>query len=554
MAMVSEIIICKGIKLDKNHINVLNYNEENMLSLCRQKAIASDDDYSFIRNRGTINTGFTYSQAIQCNYIAFQNKDYSNKWFFAFIDNVKYVGENNTEISYTIDSFATWWDYWTKKNCFIERQHVLDDTIGSNTIPENIDVGEVFCESATEDTSLSEYYYIGVLSSFNPTENSNQGQQYSKITCFTKNIFAKQIFLFRGDTTTSIQYLQLFLYHTNKLGHIADIQDIFIIPDFLIEARELIQYNGTIDIGGTNYNYSFWGLSNSFSIKSFNTTITKRHSFSDYTPKNNKCFVYPYNYLFVTNNIGSNNIYKYEDFYSNDCVFCNEGVISIGGSIQCVPLAYKGSMRNDDEALSIAKYPTLPWNSDSYTNWLTSNAMDMQTGILGTVLNSAVGGLGMIAGGSAGAEVNTNKGSQMVSSGGNFISGAFSSYTNMLNQFYKATLLPSMQKGTNTGDINFYGGRNTFTFKEMRAKTEYLKIIDSFFTRFGYKISKIDNPHLSGRQNWNYVKIGSLETIGNGDVPSIYMEVINNAFRNGVTIWHNHDNIGNYSLNNGIVS
>lgn len=558
MSMISEIIICKGIKLDKSHINVLNYSESDMVSLCRQKQIASADDYSFIRKKGTINTNFTYSQCLQCNYMAFQNKDYSNKWFFAFIDDVKYVSNENTEISYTIDSFATWWDYWTSKKCFINRQHVLNDSIGINTVPENIDVGEVFCEHATEDSSLSAYYYVGFFSSFNPAENNNQGQSYAKITCFNKNIFAKQLFLFKADSSTDIRNIQLFIYHTNKLGHINDIQDMFIIPDFFINASDLIQYNGTVEIDSTNYNYSFWGLQNNFNVSSFNTTISKRHSFSDYTPKNNKLFCYPYNYLIATNNIGSINLYKYEDFYSENCIFRNEGILSVGASIQAVPLAYKGNIRNDDEAISVAKYPTLSWGSDSFTNWLTQNAVNFQTGILGTVLNTAVAGLGMVAGAGAGAGAGASASemstSNLASTGGNFITGAFSQYTSMLNQFYKASLLPENTKGTNTGDINFFAERNCITFKEMRAKTEYLKIIDSFFDRFGYKISKIDTPHFSGRRNWNYVEIGSNECIGYGEVPSSYMEVINNTFRKGVTIWHNHDNIGDYSLDNSIIS
>jgi hypothetical protein len=30
------------------------------------------------------------------------------------------------------------------------------------------------------------------------------------------------------------------------------------------------------------------------------------------------------------------------------------------------------------------------------------------------------------------------------------------------------------------------------------------------------------------------------------------MNVINTACQNGVTIWHNHTNIGNYNLNNSL--
>lgn len=81
----------------------------------------------------------------------------------------------------------------------------------------------------------------------------------------------------------------------------------------------------------------------------------------------------------------------------------------------------------------------------------------------------------------------------------------------------------------------------------MRPKKEYLQIIDDYFTRFGYKICKLENPNINGRRYWNYVETGT------GEVPSKYMDIINNACRRGVTIWHNHANIGNYSLNNIII-
>ena len=79
-----------------------------------------------------------------------------------------------------------------------------------------------------------------------------------------------------------------------------------------------------------------------------------------------------------------------------------------------------------------------------------------------------------------------------------------------------------------------------------------MKIIDDYFTRFGYKINNLELPNIVGRRNWNYLEIGQSENIGYGSVPSSYMEEINNACRKGVTIWHNHSNIGNYNLDNSI--
>jgi hypothetical protein len=170
VTLQSKIIICKGIHLDKEHVNVLNYTENQMLSLCESKAVATASDYSFIRNRGTIQTGFSYSQCLQSNYMAFQNKDYDNKWFFAFIDDVQYIGENNTEISYTIDSFATWFHEVNIETCFVVREHVNDDTIGKNTVPENLDIGDLISDNSKYDEVFSDpnEYWLIIATNYNP--------------------------------------------------------------------------------------------------------------------------------------------------------------------------------------------------------------------------------------------------------------------------------------------------------------------------------------------------------------------------------------------------
>ena len=144
--MNSQIILCRNINVDKEYINVLNYTENQMVSLCRANAVASANNYSFLRATGTIFVGFTYSQCIGANYIAFQNPDYSNKWFFAWIDDVIYKSDKNCELKFTIDAWSTWFDYWTPKKCFINRQHVTDDTVGLHTVPENLDIGQLICD------------------------------------------------------------------------------------------------------------------------------------------------------------------------------------------------------------------------------------------------------------------------------------------------------------------------------------------------------------------------------------------------------------------------
>lgn len=544
--MNSKIILVKNINIDRQYTNVLSYTEAQMLELCTSQGhlVAQAENYSFLRNTGTIMAGFTYAQCLQANYIAFQNPDYSNKWFFAWIDDVIYKGDKNTEITFTVDAWSTWFDKWNKKVCFINRQHVNDDTIGLHTIPENLDVGEVIEEQETEDESYgNEYgYYIGVLSNWEIKDGSdgteilpiNQGTQHAGISVYDNTVFGEKLFLFNITQLSSFTNLALFILRTNSDKHIEDINNIFIIPNLAINESQLVQHSAIV--GEKSFNW--YTLNYDITPTKFNTTITKRHSFTNFQPKNNKCFVYPYNYLFVSNNNGSNNIYKYEDFTTDNCIFENQFSIAIGGSGRLVPKNYKNMTTNDDEALPTGKYPTCAWSSDAFTNWLTQNGINL------------VASIALTAGGVATA-VATGGATLPIVAGA--ITSVAGTVAGTIGQFNQASLAPNIAGGQATGDVLWACNRNKFTFREMRAKTEYLKIIDDYFTRFGYAIKSLELPNITGRRYWNYVEIGSSEEIGYGEVPSKYMEIINNACRRGVTIWHNHGNVGNYSLNNIIV-
>lgn len=518
----SEIILVKNIGLDKEYVNVLSYSEDQMLELCRKNQVASNNTFSFIRTSGNIYTQFTYEQCLQANYIAFQNPDYSNKWFFAFIDDVIYKGNNNTEIVFIVDAWSTWFDYWQKKTCFISRQHTNNDTIGANTVPENIDVGEVYEEGYETYTDLSNNYYFIIMSTYNPFLD----RDFEGVSEINGNLFGANIFVFPINDIVSISH---FLAFTNSKGKIESINSLFIAPKLLMDNLNLREQSGTYN--GATFDcfiVDYGGDYNDISVEIPNV-IENVRSFSDYTPKNNKCFVYPYNYLLVSNNIGNQNIYKYEDFYVNGkntehSAFAIQLAFSIGCSVRLVPRGYKNIDYNYDESLPLAKYPTCSWSADAFTNWLTDNAVNIGTQIVSTGVGIATGNIPTVAGNVA----------------------------SLIGQFYQASLLPSIQGGQNTGDVNFSSKSNNFVFHKMRVKTEYLKIIDDYFTRFGYKVNKLELPNIVGRKYWNYVEIGQSEDIGYGTVPTKYMDIINKACRKGVTIWHNHDNIGDYSLNNTI--
>jgi len=101
---------------------------------------------------------------INYNYVMYQNENYTNKWFYAFITNMKYISDSMTEITIKTDVFQTWQFDLIYKKMFVEREHVNNDTIGLHTVPENLETGEYINQPAFS-SDLIHYLdttYIGI--------------------------------------------------------------------------------------------------------------------------------------------------------------------------------------------------------------------------------------------------------------------------------------------------------------------------------------------------------------------------------------------------------
>lgn len=245
--MNSKILLVKNIHIDRQYTNVLSYSEAQMLELCQANLVAQADNYSFLRPTGSIMAGFTYAQCLQANYIAFQNPDYSNKWFFAWIDDVIYKGDKNTEITFTVDAWSTWFDKWQKKTCFINRQHVNNDTIGLHTISENLDVGEVIEESyegfpVIDTKEDRNQFYYAIEGTYNPITKKD----YVGVTKINGSLSGAWIFLFKAfEGSVGIPEINNFLGEVNNDKKIDSIQNMYILPKYLVDAIGTIHYKTT---------------------------------------------------------------------------------------------------------------------------------------------------------------------------------------------------------------------------------------------------------------------------------------------------------------------
>ena len=129
------------------------------------------------------------------------------------------------------------------------------------------------------------------------------------------------------------------------------------------------------------------------------------------------------------------------------------------------PKYYQGLLYNEDESLSLGKYPSFSWSSDGFTNWMTQNAVNLGINVVNTAVGSAT---------------------QIV--GKNTVSGLTSVATNtasMIGDMFKASMGSNTAQGNaNAGDVSFSQNINRFKIMHMRPKKEYLQIIDDYFSRF----------------------------------------------------------------------
>lgn len=554
-ARTGKVILAKNIKLDREHNFITDYTSTQMLIALRSQAhlVSEQSDLSFIRETREMDIKLPYGTVLQANYLAFQNPDYSNKWFFAFIDNVEFASPKTTRITFSIDELATWFDDWTPKACFVVREHTNNDVAGNNLIPESFELGEYVSNgNITELTALGNATpVIGLITSYIPETPSQ--------TYVSQNICGLPV----AGILVCFDYFQQLTNFLNKLATDAKSDSVSMvftinrgcIGGYLVGNDNFDEYYSMTPELDENAYYVFKGKSSPFTHYQ---TIVRPTTLNGYQPVNQKLLTYPFQALTITNNSGTSNVLCYE--YFTDPTACRinfDGVPSVGGSILNYPENYKGVQFNFREGVTGTKLPTLSWSKDAYTNWLTENAINRASTNVGMVGNvgSAIGGA--ITAGLATASM----GLGMVGAIPAAIGGGMSiaqSAMNIASEKTKHALVPTSVNGNvNNADV-LACSKNYGTYAiPVSIQYQFAERIDKFFTRYGYATNMIKVPNQIGRTNWNYVEIAAGESIGVStgtiSVPADAMAVINAAYRKGVTIFHNIDNIGDFSLTNPIA-
>lgn len=552
MARSSIVMICKNIKFDRDNLNVLTYSEQQILTLCQQNAVRTATNYSFVggHNTNTIVVNFSYSECLSCNYVAFQNKDYNLKWYFAFIDTVEYVSDGATKIHFTVDIFHTWWSYWDAKQCFVVREHVNDDTVGLHTVPEGLATGDYICDSRINlgSYATSSYICIGVTEVPDEIPLNVNNTRYNGIFSGIK------LLLFETPLAGSN-----FIRAMDKLGKGSAVINIFLIPQALCGSVTFTTYT----VEGVTFQTAPVPYSDTVNVLETVNNITSPQTIDGYSPSNKKLLCYPYNYFYITNNVGSDVIFKYEDFINNTAGFKILGSITVGCSIKVVPLNYKkladtnSTTNSYNYGIVSAKYPVCSWVSDSYTNWLTQNSINIAGIKIDPNTASNITNIGSMLVGTA-LMIGTGGAGAMLGAG-MMLSGASGMFENMQEQ-YQRDLVPPQSKGNvSSGDVTYSSGNMLTPLYKMQIRQEYAISIDQYFKKYGYKVNRLKLPNQTGRTYFNYVEIGKGELLCYQKnnvvaIPPQDLIQLNKLYQRGITLWHDYTNFGDFSVTNGIIS
>lgn len=508
----TEIYFCKNVKINNNnqYYQTDDVARQNYFT-GRTTASTRLTNQSFQRvGKGSCKVNLSYDELLGCTYMMFRNLDKSDKWFYAFINRIEYINDNNVEVFYTIDHWQTWYfQGCTLGQCHVERSHTPDDVVGKYTLSEPVDTGEMVLDNLVRENVIHDVYQcllcnivIEDLPTVTPATGAILNGQYVNVLQY--------VYANADDLDAAIKKL-------NDNGQIDSIIALYTLP------RNLFLNQGNP------------GAPIQFSVNKQITTL------GDYTPKCKKLLSYPFNTLnvFVPGAVDID--YPYELFSENEISFVLSGTTLPSPEAVFTPQNYKGQPNNTAETFSVSGWPMCSYSSDLYTSYLaqnyntiqaqqTSMALNMTFGsigaALGAAINPALGGLGLIE-----------------NVAGN-ISQAMTYEANFRDLEHK----PPANRGSMSTNAIFSSGYLDVYTAQKHVKREVAEVIDNYLNEFGYRIETTMTPVLNQRPHWTYVK--TTNAICWGEAPAEALRLIEQDLNRGMRFWNDEQEIGNYTLDN----
>lgn len=524
---INNIMLCANVPFDSTYTHTCLFGSVGAQhSYFASKAKYTWSNLTPSRYPNKIRLPISTGEAYACNYLCFQNANFSPKWFYCFLHEIEYVNPEVCFVTVKLDVFQTWQFDFNVGTSYVVREHPLTDNYGEHTLGEPLENAEFVDEASTGTGHMDKYRAIveyaggggsdsgGDSGGDGGGEDNGHGPGWENQTRETRATGQGTV----GGTFTGLNYMSAtlsgagggaildLLESLNNSGKIDQIAATYLMPDdFYTTGSSAVRYivNKTKNI----------------------TTL------GQYTPRNKKLLCYPYNMLCVSNSMGQVNSYKYEYFGGNAMNFTMSCAMGGNSDVILCPNAYNGKYENWEESLSLSGFPQFAYIIDTYRNWVAQNGasygLSQMAGIVGGVGNVA---LSAATGNAMGA-----------------ITGALNTGAAMAAWAEKSKM-PNSSGGASASNTMVAIRAKDFYFYQHHIREDYAAAFDDYFDRFGYQTNRLKVPNLTGRPNYNYVKC--LDPDIRGNIPLGDMDTIKNAFSRGITFWHNVSRVGDYSVAN----
>ena len=480
----------------------------------------------------------------QCNYLMYQNKDISDKWYFAFIDKVTYNSLNSVIISHTIDVWQTYqFDITYYKNLIL-RAHVAKsaDTVGRWLAPEPISVAPEFERKHNVFNNLSwvPQYVLHSTSVFN---NSTKKYEYKgngtgatlsaeygifvddddDVQTVVKNygkLSAAEALKSNDDDKYSNWIADLLTGQTiDKAVKLISTTSISQLQDHRNELIGLYAIPAWVHDGTNKY------ATNNIKKKEVTVVLPTTTLACGYAPRNKKMLSSLCKAYLIYNENGFKLPLKPELFTSGSPSF----------TVKSTELSTNGFI------LQIGSYAdyTAKTNKISYR---CENRLgyDANTG-LDKVLNTLTSAVGVVnAVGSVASQA-------FAGNVGGAVQGAVGAVQQSINMIDALG-----QRGVSTGasgDImSITENRAMPVFADVSPTEAQCRYIDDYLDVYGYAINEIGkiSTYMKNRSNWNYIQVANCNI--KVSAPNDDVNKLKQMFESGVTIWHK--NFGDYDKAN----
>lgn len=476
-----------GIPCDPTYQNVLQWDtvEEQNEFFAQQVPVATYTDFQFIDGSRELRIPRQMENCYHINYVAYQNHRYGNKWFYAFVEDMRYLSPESTALVLNQDIWASWQFDLNFNKSFVERETVSDDTVGAHTVPENVEKGD-YVVTAKSYIQFS-YQFITIYA----TEPAPGGEGWS--TSYP---------LGEAGGTVGIQIpIYNKTYPRTSYATVAD------------DLKSFVEAGKSDAVISVVLRAEIIGSQGVFPARTLN-----------YSPRNNKLLTFPY-VCAVAYCPGQSILLHYE-LWNREYYFSTDG----GPNQRWIfmPKNYGGETLGEAYQLTINSTMAIPWISDYFQNWSAQNRAQNVVGLVGGVVDIGLGLAGIATATKPSGKVG---GAQGIASGVKEIG-------NVIAQTIKAQIMPDVMHGTfeNTS-INILNGYPAINMACKAIRPEYARIIDDYFSMYGYKVARLKEIELHSRSNWNFVKTIGANITGNCPAPAL--DTIKAMFDNGVTLWHN---------------